>query len=241
MAQPILHPGHKLWLTLSLLAAGCTNNSTSDPLPRIQPSPRVNDIYQNRSPEVMRYDRYTLVSTRPEDAQRDPLNQMVEVAMPAQMVRTVGEGFRYVLLESGYSLCPVSSSVFAELLNQPLPAVQRTIGPVRLSEALQILAGPAWRLRVDDVNREVCFTLRDAYRDFAPQHQAVYSATAIAGSTSPAPVRQSGNPFSGSPDPVTVNDVGTLNHFLCRISQRCFGLVRIQHYHLNTLPLAALF
>jgi ABC-type sugar transport system permease subunit len=40
---------------------------------------------------------------------------------------------------------------------------------------------------------------------------------------------------------VTVNDVGTLNHFLCRISQRCFGLVRIQHYHLNTLPLAALF
>jgi type IV pili sensor histidine kinase/response regulator len=53
-------------------------------------------------------------------------------------------------------------------------------------------------LRVDDVNREVCFTLRDAYRDFAPQHQAAYSATVMAGSTSPAPVRQSGNPFSGS-------------------------------------------
>jgi type IV pili sensor histidine kinase/response regulator len=199
MAQPILHLGHKLWLTLSLLAAGCTNNSTSDPLPRIQPSPRINDIYQNRSPEVMRYDRYTLVSTRPDDAQRDPLNQMVEITMPAQMVRTVGDGFRYVLLESGYSLCPVSSSVFAELLNQSLPAVQRTIGPVRLSEALQILAGPAWRLRVDDVNREVCFELRDAYRDFAPQHQTVYPATVIAGSMSSAPVRPSGNPFSGSP------------------------------------------
>jgi type IV pili sensor histidine kinase/response regulator len=198
MAQPILHLGHKLWLTLSLLAAGCTNNSTSDPLPRIQPSPRINDIYQNRSPEVMRYDRYTLVSTRPDDAQRDPLNQMVEITMPAQLVRTVGDGFRYVLLESGYSLCPVSSSVFAELLNQPLPAVQRTIGPVRLSEALQILAGPAWRLRVDDVNREVCFTLRDAYRDFTPQQPAGYPATAMAGSTSRVPVRQSGNPFSGT-------------------------------------------
>jgi len=200
MAQPILHPGHKLWLTLSLLAAGCTSNTSPvDPLARIQPSPRINDIYQKRSPEVMRYDRYTLVSTRPEDAQRDPLNQMVEITMPAQLVRTVGEGFRYVLLESGYSLCPVSSSVFAELLNQPLPAVQRTIGPVRLSEALQILAGPAWRLRVDDVNREVCFELRDAYRDFAPQHQTVYPATVMAGSMRSAPVRQSGNPFSGSP------------------------------------------
>lgn len=73
MAQPILHPGHKLWLTLSLLTAGCTYNGTSAPLPQIQPSPRISDIYQNRSPEVMRYDRYTLVSTRPDDAQRDPL------------------------------------------------------------------------------------------------------------------------------------------------------------------------
>src|SRR5471030_2200029 len=199
MAQPILHLGHKLWLTLSLLAAGCTNNSTSDPLPRIQPSPRINDIYQNRSPEVMRYDRYTLVSTRPDDAQRDPLNQMVEITMPAQLVRTVGEGFRYVLLESGYSLCPVSSSVFAELLNQPLPAVQRTIGPVRLSEALQILAGPAWRLRVDDVNREVCFTLRDAYRELSTAHRvtAPVLANNILPKTAPIqPVRQSGNPFS---------------------------------------------
>lgn len=103
MAQPILHPGHKQRLTLSLLAAGCANNGTSDPLPRIQSSPRVNDIYQNRSPGVVRYDRYPLLSTRPDDAQRDPLNQMVEITMPAQLVHTVGDGFRYVLHISPHS------------------------------------------------------------------------------------------------------------------------------------------
>lgn len=201
MAQPILHPGTLAWFTLSLLTAGCANNSASSavPLSRLPTAPRVSDIYQNRSPEVVRYDRYTLVSTRPADAQRDPLNQMVDITMPVQMLRSVGDGFRYLLLESGYSLCSVSSSVFAELLSRPLPAVQRAIGPVRLSEALQILAGPAWRLRVDDVNREVCFVLRDAYRDAAPVRQTVapvIGSNAVAKTTLVQPVHPSGNPFS---------------------------------------------
>src|SRR5471030_2839319 len=208
MAQPILHPGRTLaWFTLSLLAAGCADHgaSSADPLSRLSATPRVSDIYQNRSPEVVRYDRYTLVSTRPADAQRDPLNQMVDITMPVQMVRSVGDGFRYLLLESGYSLCPVSTSVFAELLSRPLPAVQRSIGPVRLSEALQILAGPAWRLRVDDVNREVCFALRDAYRELSTAHRvtAPVLANNIGSSSgiSPQP-KLSGNPFSASSSPL---------------------------------------
>ncbi|MGP3145896.1 PFGI-1 class ICE element type IV pilus protein PilL2 [Serratia bockelmannii] len=196
MAKLIQHPGRKLaWLTLSLLTAGCTNNSTSsDRLPRISANPRVSDIYQSQSPEVVRYDKYTLVSTRPADAQRDPLNQMVDITMPAQLVRSVGDGFRYLLLESGYSLCPASSAVFTELMSRPLPAVQRSIGPVRLNEALQILAGPAWHLRVDDVNREVCFTLRDAYRDFAPR--AATPVSSRLPPTAAASPRLSGNPFT---------------------------------------------
>ncbi|UDJ86356.1 TcpQ domain-containing protein [Erwinia amylovora] len=157
-------------LACSVMLAGCTNtSSTATPYQpgRYQQPARFDDIYRNRSPEVVRYDRYTLVSTRPADAQRDPLNQIVDITMPAQLVNTVGEGYRYLLLESGYSLCSATSSAFSELLNRPLPAVQRAIGPVKLSEALQIVAGPAWRLRVDEVNREVCFELRDQYRSFA--------------------------------------------------------------------------
>lgn len=156
-------------ITLCLLAAGCTDfNSRSEPVSRLQGSLRVQDLYQNRSPEVVRYDRYTLASTRPIDAQRDPLSQIIDIRMPAQVVNTIGEAMRYVMLGSGYSLCSGESGAYSELFIKPLPAVQRAIGPVKLGDALQILAGPAWRMRVDDLNREICFVLRDEYRHFAP-------------------------------------------------------------------------
>ncbi|EDI0464855.1 hypothetical protein CC761_10650 [Salmonella enterica subsp. enterica serovar Newport] len=120
------------------------------------------DIWQ-RSPEVTREGRYTLVSVKSADAQREPLNQLIDITMPVSLVSSVGDGFRYLLFQSGYSLCGRYSADFAELLNRPLPAVQRRLGPVRLSEALQVVAGPAWRMTVDEVNREVCFVLREAY------------------------------------------------------------------------------
>ncbi|MBW5814216.1 MULTISPECIES: TcpQ domain-containing protein [Yersinia] len=198
MAQPNLRLRYKLtWLTLSLLVVGCSHNTTAknEPLSSVSPAPRVSDIYPDQAPEVVRYDRYTLVDSKPLAAQRDPLNQMVDITMPTQRVRSVGDGFRYILLESGYSLCSISSSVFTELLNKPLPGVQRSIGPLRLSDALQILAGPAWRLRVDDVNREVCFTLRDAYQNLAVAKPLVPAKVIIpAKNLTP----QSGNFLSGS-------------------------------------------
>lgn len=156
-------------MTLCLIAAGCADqHSRTEPFSRVQGTSRVQDVYQNRSPEVVRYDRYTLASTRPADAQRDPLNQIIDIRMPVQVVNTIGEGLRYVLLGSGYSLCAGEPGVYSALFIKPLPAVQRSVGPVKLSEALQILAGPAWRMRVDDLNREICFVLRDEYRHLAP-------------------------------------------------------------------------
>ncbi|WP_162285957.1 TcpQ domain-containing protein [Pantoea stewartii] len=157
-------------IACTVMLAGCVNSTATDTASvysRSRTPARFDDIYRNRSPEVVRYDRYTLVSTRPADAQLDPLNQVVDITMPAQLVSTVGEGFRYLLLESGYSLCSATTAAFSELLSRPLPAVQRTIGPLKLSEALQVVAGPAWRLKVDEVNREVCFELRDQYRSFS--------------------------------------------------------------------------
>ncbi|MEL7631396.1 TcpQ domain-containing protein [Pectobacterium aroidearum] len=202
MTRPLRHPKNTPTLAClsaaAMLVAGCAQQTTTSSVSRVSASPRVNDIYQNRSPEVVRYDRYTLVSTRPADSQRDPLNQMIDITMPPQLVRSVGDGFRYLLLESGYSLCPSTSSTFSEVLGRPLPGVQRNIGPVRLSEALQIVAGPAWRLRVDDVNREICFVLRDEYRSFAP-------ATSVALST--VPVKPAGSKPS-LPGTITPASVG---------------------------------
>lgn len=192
-------------IALCLFAASCADvSSRSEPVSRLQGTQRVQDLYQNRSPEVVRYDRYTLVSTRPAEAQRDPLNQIVDIRMPAQVVSRVGEGLRYLLLESGYSLCSGDATLYAELFSKSLPAVQRSVGPMRLSDALQVLAGPAWRLHVDDVNREVCFVLRDQYRRFTPTPApAVVKAPSQITSTAPKPATGqlgniSHNPFRGS-------------------------------------------
>ncbi|MGX5056773.1 PFGI-1 class ICE element type IV pilus protein PilL2 [Enterobacter asburiae] len=198
-------------LACFVMLASCSNPAT-EPAPltigRYQQPTRFDDIYRNHSPEVVRYDRYTLVSTRPDEAQRDPLNQIVDIIMPAQLVNSVGEGFRYLLLESGYSLCTAASSVFSELLSRPLPAVQRNIGPVKLSEALQVLAGPAWRLKVDEVNREICFELRDQFRSFAtpqtvqisprPQDGTV-SRSVVTESVQPSVLAGTGNTASRNP------------------------------------------
>lgn len=172
---------------LFLMLAGCTQSPAassahdaafSDSLKPAVPA----DIWQ-RSPEVTREGRYTLVSVKSADAQREPLNQLIDITMPVSLVNSVGDGFRYLLFQSGYSLCGRYGAEFAEVLNRPLPAVQRRLGPVRLSEALQVVAGPAWRMTVDEVNREVCFVLRDAYLAQArPASSPVTVAPAVSAS-----------------------------------------------------------
>ncbi|EMZ8851984.1 TcpQ domain-containing protein [Salmonella enterica] len=189
-------------LSLPLVIAGCaqqTSTSTARDSAFAQSlrPPAFSDIYQ-RSPEVTRSGRYTLVSVKSADAQREPLNQLIDITMPGQLVNSVGDGFRYLLFQSGYSLCGRYGADFAELLKRPLPAVQRKIGPMRLSEALQVVAGPAWRMSVDEVNREVCFVLRDAY---LTQAKTPVSTTPVA-TVSDTPgvytsVETSRNPYTG--------------------------------------------
>ncbi|MBD1225982.1 conjugal transfer protein [Xenorhabdus griffiniae] len=132
------------------------------------------DIYQS-SPEVVRYDRYLLVDTSPEIAQRYPLKQVVQLRMPNSLkpTVTVGEAMRYALRQSGYRLCSVSGQVNT-LYQQSLPAPHYQLGPVQLNVALQLLAGAAWKLDVDDVQRVVCHSLRPKYQwqvaDTAPSN-----------------------------------------------------------------------
>lgn len=113
--------------------------------------------------EVVRYDRYLLVSTSPTLAQRAPLEQVIDIRIPASVTPTVADAMRYALRQSGFSLCSITSANRV-LYNQALPGVQYQLGPIRLVEALQILAGPAWQLDVDSVRRVVCHSLREGFR-----------------------------------------------------------------------------
>ncbi|EDX3117074.1 hypothetical protein B6O77_004262 [Salmonella enterica subsp. enterica serovar Mississippi] len=154
-------------LTASILA-GCTQKLQQ---PDTQPHPTAlngnvqpaqSDVYA-ATPEVVRYDRYLLIDTSPSAAQRAPLEQIIDIRIPASLSPTVADAMRYALRQSGYALCSTSPANRV-LYNQMLPAVHYQLGPMRLSQVLQILAGSAWQLEVDSVQRIVCHSLRDGYR-----------------------------------------------------------------------------
>ncbi|MEN4771388.1 pilus assembly protein PilL, partial [Duffyella gerundensis] len=100
------------------------------------------------------------------------------------------------LKQSGYSLCQTGPAN-GVLYRQPLPAVQYQLGPMRLRTALQVMAGAAWQLEVDDVQRVVCHSLRAGYQLPATQlspHIAAQPATS-AGTISPPAIQ--GQPVRG--------------------------------------------
>ena len=105
--------------------------------------------------ELARTDRYTLVSIEATSDQSKPLSTITSVSL-GRDVASVGDAINELLKGSGYRWQSQDSS--DQLLNDlPLPAVVRTMGPIRLSDALQTLAGEAWVLRTDNLNRVVWF------------------------------------------------------------------------------------
>ena len=151
-----LHIPMAVCLTASLLA-GCTQKLQQ---PDTQPHPAAlngniqpaqSDVYA-ATPEVVRYDRYLLINTSPSAAQRAPLEQTIDIRIPASLSPTVADAMRYALRQSGYSLCSTTPANRV-LYNQMLPAVHYQLGPMRLSQALQILAGESWQLEVCSTDR----------------------------------------------------------------------------------------
>jgi len=105
---------------------------------------------------VVRYGRYTLVEVRPETAQQDLLQQIVDISLPRTDGTTIGDALHIVLQRTGYRLCEADTTSRV-LYALPLPAVHLALGPLTLRDALITLAGPAWTLAVDPVARTVCF------------------------------------------------------------------------------------
>lgn len=127
---------------------------------RRQPSEAVQS-----GPEVVHTARYTLVSLAPDDALRQPLRQITRHTLPRHKTSTRltrGDGLHTWLLGTGYGLCLPVSSDARLLYSSPLPDVWRSAGPMRIDTALQAIAGPAWRMTVEEVSRTVCFVPADS-------------------------------------------------------------------------------
>ncbi|WP_321897061.1 PFGI-1 class ICE element type IV pilus protein PilL2 [Burkholderia cepacia] len=155
------------WVVSSVLAAGCA--TTAPPASPLMPADGAADVAQTQSSPtlppgfvpVIRQGRYTLVELTPDLAQRDLMQQVVDVSIPPDFEASVGDALRYVLLRSGYRLCDTSDA--NGLYALPLPAADLHLGPLALRNALLTLAGPdAWELSIDDAARQVCFGQRSA-------------------------------------------------------------------------------
>jgi len=201
-------------LSLAALVAGCAiQKAEQPPKPAFDSSRNPEwlspDIYPNgASPEkepVVRYGRYTLVSTQPDASQRDLMAQIIDVTIPTNMNPNVRDAMLYVVDRSGYALCPPSSQHVNILYTRPLPAAQYKLGPMTLRNTLQVLAGPAWQVKVDEVNRQVCFVLRPSYQlptPSAPTGQLFADKTQAPATGSAAPASTPGVVVAAVPAPV---------------------------------------
>lgn len=120
------------------------------------------DIFE-RPIEVTRVDRYVLVNIDPTEAQRDPLQQLVEIKIPSSKRATVADGMRLALNRTGFTLC-AANFANSTLYSQPLPTIHHDMGPMRVSDALQVMAGEAWQLEIDRVQRVVCHSVRSGFQ-----------------------------------------------------------------------------
>ena len=108
----------------------------------------------SRAQELAQTGRYTTVATRPTEAQKHPLSEIVITRFP-ETVTTVGDAMRNVLSRTGYALRDSANVEVVGLLGRPLPEVQRMLGPLAISVALETLAGPAFRMTIDPIHRLV--------------------------------------------------------------------------------------
>ncbi|HCE9699874.1 TPA: TcpQ domain-containing protein [Pseudomonas aeruginosa] len=207
-------------LTLCLLLASCTTHKAEPARPAFDSSRNPDllspDLYPNGvQPEkepVVRYGRYTLVSTLPDAGQRDLMAQIIDVTIPSSMNPSVKDAMQYVMSRSGYSLCPAEAGHVNILYTRPLPAAQYKLGPMTLRNTLQVLSGPAWQVKVDEVARQVCFVLRPGYQlPPAPRPKPIQQLYAKPAAPTPAAVAQSSSTekVSTLESPVVVASVPT--------------------------------
>ena len=106
------------------------------------------------------YHGYTIITERPVALD---LDQIIYLRVRG---RSVLEGLLEILRGTGYRLAEPAAAdpAIGRLYDQPYPESQRAIGPRELGAVLERLAGPAWQLVVDPVNRRVSFELRPPYR-----------------------------------------------------------------------------
>lgn len=105
--------------------------------------------------------RYASVANKPLASQINPLQAIQQVHFP-QQIQTIGEAIEHWLKYSGFHLSPENKQQenLKTILKQPLPQIDRNLGPMSVANGLTVLVGQnLFSLKHDDLLREVNFTL----------------------------------------------------------------------------------
>ncbi|MCF6256143.1 MAG: hypothetical protein L3K25_07555 [Gammaproteobacteria bacterium] len=119
----------------------------------------------NNNNDKVSVGRYTLVTPSATPEQSSPLSVVINISFGTN-ITNVGEALQHLLIRSGYRLADLDAAdpYLPILFSRPLPQVHRHLGPITLHDALITLAGPAWYLSVDPVNRLISYELLDKFR-----------------------------------------------------------------------------
>ncbi len=118
-----------------------------------------------QSANVTQINRYATVDNKPLAAQINPLLAVQQIHFP-QAVKTVGEAMNWWLQYSGFTLAATikQPDSLQAVMRQPLPQIDRNLGPLTVKDGLEVLAGqPVFTLTHDPMLREVNFKLKPAF------------------------------------------------------------------------------
>jgi len=112
-------------------------------------------------------DRYTKLKLQATRAQMEPLDVVVQLKFPVNILRTE-DAMNYILDDSGYSL--IDPKLWTEemqiMMNNTIAAIHRdmTATPMSVINMLGVLAGSHFRIVKDPLRRKINFVLEKEYR-----------------------------------------------------------------------------
>lgn len=108
--------------------------------------------------------RFLSVAVKPQNEQLNLLQQQIQIKFP-QNILTIKQAVKFVLQFSGYQLAKSKQmgQPARAMLDQPLPEVDKTFGPITLEQGLKTLAGATFYLLVDPVHRLIAFQIKPNY------------------------------------------------------------------------------
>ena len=138
----------------------------------LAPSLQAMDMADVVSHGKVKESRYVSQWVGPTEAQMDVMESIVRTTIPDQ-IKTVGAALQYVLKPYGYQLDDdadnAESLVFYVLLTRQLPEPHRTLDPISLYEALEVIGGDSFEVVINPVLRTVRYRLKPAFLEYVSE------------------------------------------------------------------------